>query len=83
MFFYLNTLNGFEVDHSCFTPVYTHNTRHSKNIIFVVKRPRTRLGLNFKYLSPKLWFSVPEVFKNLKKDQFNYSYKKFIVEPVY
>ena len=30
----LNTLRGFEVDHSCFTPVsmvHSHNTRHSKN----------------------------------------------------
>ena len=79
----LNTLRGFEVDHSCFTPVsmvHTHYTRHSKNNNFVIERPRTQLGLNsFKYLGPKLWSSVPEIFKNLKKDQFKYSYKKFLL----
>ena len=33
----LNTYRGFEVDHSCFTPVnmaHTHNTKHSKIIFF-------------------------------------------------
>ena len=67
----LNTLRGFEVDHSCFTPVsmvHAHNTRHSKNNNFVVERPRTGLDLNsFRYLDPKLWSIVHENFKNLKK----------------
>ena len=79
----LNTLRGFEVDHSCFTPisiVHSHNTRHSKNNNFVVERPRTRLGLNsFRYLGPKLWSSVPENLKKLKIDKFKYSYKKFLM----
>ena len=79
----LNTLRGFEVDHSCFTPVsmvHAHNTRHSKNNNFVVERPRTGLGLNsFRYLGSKLWSSVPYNFKNLKKEQFKCSYKKFLL----
>ena len=62
-----------------FTPVSMiriHNIRHSKKNSFVVERPRTGLGLNsFKYLDPKLWSSVQEIFKNLKKDQFKYSHK--------
>ena len=48
--------------------VHSHNTRHSKNNNFVVERPRTDLGLNFfGYLGPKLWSSVQENLKNLKK----------------
>ena len=62
-----NTLEGFEVDHSCFSSinmVHTHNKRYLKNNNFVVERPRTGLGLNsFKYLGPKLWSSVSEFFK--------------------
>ena len=66
----LNTLRGFEVDHSCFTPVsmvHTRSTKHSINNHFAVERCRLELGLNsFRYLGPKLWYSVPEFLKNLK-----------------
>ena len=76
----LNTLRGFEVDHICFTPVsmiHAHNTRHLKNNNLVVE---TGLGLNsFGYLGIQLWSSVPEYLKNLKKEQFKYSYKKFLL----
>ena len=47
--------------------VYTNNKRHSKNICFVVERPRTGLGLNsFKCFGPELWSGVPEIFKTYK-----------------
>ena len=79
----LNTLRGFEVDHSCFTPVsmvHSHNIRHWKNNNFVVEKPRTDLGLNsFRYLGPKLWSSVPENLKNLKMNKFNYYNKKLLL----
>ena len=65
----LNTLRGFEVDHSCFTPVsivYTHNTRQSEINNFVVWRPRTRICVNFfKYLGHQLWSSVSEKLKRM------------------
>ena len=78
-----NTIRGFEVDHNCFTPVsslHSHNTRFSKKSNFILERPRTLLGLSsFRYLGPKLWSSVPENIKNLKKDEFKYQYKKFLL----
>ena len=62
-----NTLREFEVDHSCFiivSMIHTHNIGHSKNNIFVVKKPKTGLSLNsIRYFGIKLWSSVPEVFK--------------------
>ena len=59
---------------------HSHNTRFSKKKNFITERPRTRLGLNcFKYLGPKFWSSVPETFKNLKKDCFKVKYKNFLL----
>ena len=79
----LNTLRGFEVDYSGFTPVsmvHSHNTRHSKNNNFIVERPRTELGLNsIRYLGLKLWLSVPENLKNLKINKYIYRYKKLFL----
>ena len=60
--------------------LYTQYKTFKKNNYFVVKRPKTGLGLNsLKYLGPKLQSNVPEIFENLKKDQFKYSYKKFFL----
>ena len=68
-----NTITGFDVDHNRFTlasSAHSHNTRFSKKKI-ISERPRTELGLNcFKDLGPKFWSSVPETFKNLKRDSF-------------
>ena len=76
-----NTISGFEVDHKCFTPVssiHSHNTRFSKKSNFVLERPRTLLGLSsFRYLGPKLWSSVPENIKNLKKMNLSVSIINF------
>ena len=78
-----NTITGFDVDHNRFTlasSAHSHNTRFSKKKNFITERPRTRLGLNcFKYLGPKFWSSVPETFKNLKKDCFKVNYKNFLL----
>ena len=78
-----NTITGFDVDHNRFTlasSAHSHNTRFSKKMNFITERPRTRLGLNcFKYLGPKFWSSVPEAFKNLKKDCFKVNYKNFLL----
>ena len=30
-------------------------------------------------MSPSLWSSVPETFKNLKKDPFKFRYKNFLL----
>ena len=55
----LNTLRGFEVDHSCFNPVsmvHSQNTRYLKNNNFI------DLGLNsFRYLGP----SYGQMFKKI------------------
>ena len=80
----LNTFKGFEVDHGCFTPLTMVYTQHTipdiQNNSFVVERPRTGLSLNYlRYLDLKLWSNVLETFKNLKKDQFKYRYKKFLL----
>ena len=48
----------------------THITQGFQKKI-ISERPRTELGLNcFKDLGPKFWSSVPETFKNLKRDSF-------------
>ena len=78
-----NTITGFDVEHNRFTlasSVHSHNTRFSKKMNFITERPRTRLGINcFRYLGPKFWSSVPETFKNLKKDPFKFRYKNFLL----
>ena len=41
---------------------YTHNTRLSKKNL--IERPKKRHSLNFlRYLDPKLWLTIPEIFK--------------------
>ena len=57
-----NNMTGFDVEHKSFTltsSLHSHNTRFSKKINFITKRPR--LGLNsFRFLGQKFWSSVPE-----------------------
>ena len=46
--FMCNTITGFDLEHNRFTlasSVHSHNTRFSKKMNFIAKRPRTRLGL--------------------------------------
>ena len=78
-----NSMTGFDVEHKSFTltsSLHSHNTRFSKKLNFITERPRTRLGLNsFRYLGPRFWSSVPENFKNLKKDKFKCDYKKYLL----
>ena len=74
-----NTITGFDVEHNRFTlasSVHSHNTRFSKKMNFITERPRTRQNC-FRYLGPKFWSSVPETFKNLKKDCFKFRYETF------
>ena len=67
----VNSLVGFDVEHNRFTfasSVRSHNTRFSKKMNFITKRPITILDLNcFMYLGLKSWSSVSDTFKNLKK----------------
>ena len=75
-----NTISGFGVDHNRSTLA---SSAHSQKQSFQKKKnfiTRTRLGLNcFKYLGPKFWSSVPETFKNLKKDRYKIYYKNFLL----
>ena len=58
------TLTEYDVDHYSFTPVYSHNTRFSKNLNFVIEKPRSGLGqTSLRYLGPKFWYSVPDYLK--------------------
>ena len=76
-------MTGFDVKHKSFTLIsslHSHNTTFSKKLNFITEKPRTRLGLNsFRYLSLRIWSSVPENLKYFKKDEFKCGYKKFIL----
>ena len=69
-----NTITGFDVENNGFTLasfVHLNSTSFSIKKNFITERPRTRLGLNcFRYLGPKFWSSIHEVFKNFKKRLF-------------
>ena len=77
-----NSITGFDVEHKSFTltgSLHLHNTRFSKKINFITKRPRTRLGLNsFRYSGTRFRSSVPEnLKKNKKKMSLNGVIKNF------
>ena len=76
-----NTITGFDVENNRFTlanSVCSHNTRFSKSLNFLTEKPLIKHGLNcFRYLGPRFWSSVPEIYINLKKDSFKFKVNYF------
>ena len=71
-------MTGFDVKHKSFTlasSLHSYGTRFFKKLNFIIRGPRTRLGLNsFRY--KRFWSSVPET---LKKDELKCGYIKFLL----